>query len=351
MKKILKIGDNVYSQSLQKFSKSYVSGFPQREQFLLKHCKGISFTFFRHPVVQTIEDVIQNRERLRQYLFKNKFDLLMVDNPLSGLLIDNDCDIPVLFDSIDWYEEMYLKEFGVNATYYLLRYGLMYVLRKAQKVVSQSPVNLSVLQRWGLKTKDTIIIPNGYDKTIFYPYSRSKILEIKKEFSRKYTSDLINKKIIVYTGKLGRFYENLKLIARAIPDEYVFLIVGDGPLKSEIPRRSNIIKCGAVDYSEVPKYTNIADVLVFPVEADCSPIAISEYLAIGKPIVMGTGRIDWLLKEGRTGYLVVNSLNSWRTGIQSALLLEGSCKKYNTDLAKLLSWQYLAKKFTDFVNV
>lgn len=351
MKKILKIGDSVYSQSLQQFSKSYISGFPQREQFLLKHCKGISFTFFRHPVVQTIEDVILNRKRLRAYLFKNKFDLLMVDNPLSGLLIDNDCDIPVLFDSIDWYEEMYLKEFGVNASYYLLRYGLIYLLRKVQKVVSQSPVNLSVLQRWGLKTKDTVIIPNGYDRTMFYPYSRSKIFEIKKEFSRKYKSDFINKKVIVYTGKLGRFYENLKLIARAIPDEHVFLIVGDGPLKNEIPKRSNIIKCGAVDYSEVPKYTNIADVLVFPVEVDCSPIAISEYLAIGKPIVMGTGRIDWLLKEGRTGYLVVNSLNSWRTGIQNALLLDESCKKYNTDLAKQLSWQYLAKKFTDFVNV
>lgn len=350
MKKILKIGDNVYSQSLQKFSKSYLVGFPQREQFLLQHCKEISFTFFRHAVVQSIEDVIRDRERLRAYLFTNRFDLLMIDNPLSSLLIEDDCDIPVLFDSIDWYDEMYLKEFGVNATYYLLRYGLLYLLRKAQKVVSQSPVNLSVLQRWGLMTKDTIVIPNGYDKTIFYPYSRSKVLALKKELSHKYKCDLIDKKIVVYTGKLGRFYENIKLIARAIPDEYVFLVVGDGPLINEIPKRSNIIKCGAVDYSEVPKYTNIADVLVFPVDTDCSPIVISEYLAVGKPIVMGTGRIDWLLKDGKTGYLVVNSFNAWRIGIQNAVLLDGSCKKYNTDLAKQFSWQSLAKKFTDFLS-
>lgn len=350
MKKILKIGDTVYSQSLQKFSKSYLSGFPQREQFLLQHCKEISFAFFRHIIVKSMEDVIRERQRLRVYLSTNSFDFLMVDNPLSGLLIEDDCNIPVLFDSIDWYDEMYLEEFGVNATYYLLRYGLLYLLRKAQKVVSQSPVNLSVLQRWGLMTKDTIVIPNGYDKTIFYPYSRSKVLTLRKEFSRKYKSDLIDKKIVVYTGKLGKFYDNLKLIARAVPDEYVFLIVGDGPLKNEIPKRSNIIKCGAVDYSEVPNYTNIADVLVFPVDTDCSPIAISEYLAIGKPIVMGTGKIDWLLKNGKTGYLIVNSFNAWRTGIQNALLLDGLCEKYNISLAKQLSWQYLANKFADFVN-
>lgn len=350
MKKILKIGDHVYSQSLQKFSKSYLLGFPQREQFLLQHCKEISFTFFRHAVVQSIDDIIRERQRLRAYLSTNTFDFLMVDNPLSGLLIEDDCNIPVLFDSIDWYDEMYLKEFGVNKTYYLLRYGLLYLLKLAQKVISQSPVNLHALQRWGLMTKDTIIIPNGYDKTIFYPYSRSKVLTLKKEYSRKHKSDLIDKKIVVYTGKLGRFYENLKLIARAVPDEYVFLIVGDGPLENEIPKRSNIIKCGAVDYLEVPKYTNIADVLVFPVDTDCSPIVISEYLATGKPIIMGSGRIDWLLKDGKTGYLVVNSFNAWRTGIQNALLLHGSCKKYNTDLAKQLSWQFLSKKFTDFVN-
>ncbi len=349
MKKILKIGDTVYSQSLQKFSKSYLSGFPQREQFLLQHCKEISFTFFRHSIVKSMDDAIGERQRLRAYLSTNSFDFLMVDNPLSGLLIEDDCNIPVLFDSIDWYDEMYLKEFGVNATYYLLRYGLLFLLRKAQKVVSQSPVNLGTLQRWGLATKDTIIIPNGYDKKIFYPYSLSHVLTLKKALSRKYSCDLINKKIVVYTGKLGRFYDNLKLIARAVPDEYIFLIVGDGPLKNQIPRRNNIIMCGAVDYSEVPTYTNIADVLVFPVEGDCSPIAISEYLAIGKPIVMGTGRVDWLLKDGKTGYLVVNSINAWRTGIHKAVLLNRSCKKYNTEMAKHLSWQYLAKKFTNFV--
>ena len=350
MKKILKIGDTVYSQSLQKFSKSYLSGFPQREQFLLQHCKKISFTFFRHIIVKSMDDVIRERQRLRAYLSTNSFDFLMVDNPLSGLLIEDDCNIPVLFDSIDWYDEMYLKEFGVNATYYLLRYGLLFLLRKAQKVVSQSPVNLDTLQRWGLTTKDTIIIPNGYDKTIFCPYSRSKILALKKELSHKYKCDLINKRIVVYTGKLGRFYDNLKLIARAVPDEFIFLIVGDGPLNNEIPKRSNIIKCGAVDYSEVPNYTNIADVLVFPVDTDCSPIVISEYLAVGKPIVMGTGRIDWLLNDGKTGYLVVNSVYAWREGIKNASSFNAACIKYNTALAKQLSWQYLAKKFTDFVN-
>ncbi len=350
MKKILKIGDKVYAQSLQNFSQSYVSGFPQREQFLAQHCTDISFSFFRHAVICSIDDVIRERQRLQKYLRTRRFDLLMVDNPLSGLLIEETCKISLLFDSIDWYNEMYLKEYGINATYYLLQYGLSYLLEKANKVVSQSPVNLKMLQQSGLKTKDVIVIPNGYDKTLFYPYSQPDVVALKKDFSSTFHTDLLNKKIVVYTGKLGRFYEHIKLIARAIPDNYIFLIVGDGPVKREIPKRKNVILCGAVSYADVPKYTNIADVLVFPVETDCSPIAISEYLAVGKPIVMGTGRIDWLLKNGKTGYLVASTVDAWRKGIERAVLLDAACRIYNTNLVKDLSWQTLAKKLTDFVN-
>lgn len=350
MKSVLKIGDHIYTQSFQYFASSYLMGFPQREQYLLEHVKDIKFSFFRHKVLSNISDVLRERERLNKYLKNKRFDYLMVDNPFSGLIIDQDIKIPILFDCIDWYDEMYLKEFGVDRRYYLLRYGLLDLIKRAKKVVAQSPIMLEVLNSWGLTTKETVVIPNGYDARIFYPYSRSKIIKLKTRFEKKHNLKLRGKKIIVYTGKLGVWYDNIKTISKAIDKNQIFFIVGDGPILKEIPDQTNIIKCGAVKASEVPDYTNIADVLVFPVDVDCSPIVISEYLAVGKPIVMGRGRMEWLLKDGKSGCMVDNNVYAWRLGINKALKMKTQCKINNLKLAEDLSWQKLSKKFSSFLN-
>lgn len=350
MKNILKIGDHVYTQSLQHFNPSYFQGFPQREQFLFKYVKDCKFDFFKYKLLESIEDVLEERKRLKEYLENKEFDYLMVDNPFSSLVIDKDIKTPIIFDCIDWYDEMYLKEFGINKRYYLLRYGFLNLLEKAKKVIAQSPVILEALKSWGLKTKDTKVIPNGYDAKIFYPYSSYKITKLKDQFEKKYKVKIKGKNIIVYTGKLGFWYDDIKIIANAIEENQLFLIVGDGPIFKEIPDRSNIIKCGAVELTKVPNYTNIADVLVFPVNVDCSPIVISEYLAVGKPIVMGRGRMEWLLKDGENGCMIDNNVYAWRLGINRALKMNQQCKINNLKLARDLSWQKLSRKFSEFIN-
>jgi len=351
MKKILKIGDQVYTQSLQHFSPSFFKMFPQREQFLFEHLKSkLKFEFFRHKVIRDWDDIAVERKKLTGILENNRFDFILIDNPFSALVLEKSIKTPIIFDCIDWYDEMYLKEFGVNKGYYLLRYAFLDLLKRADKVIAQSPVILEALKKWGLKTKNCVVIPNGYDKKLFYSYSQAKISELKKLSSKKYRIDLKDKKIVVYTGKLNRWYENIKIIAQAIGDDQVFFIVGDGPLLKKIPDRKNIVKCGAVSLNEVSKYTNIADVLVFPVDVDCSPIAISEYLAVGKPIVMGKGRMEWLLKNGQTGYMVDNNVYSWKKGIQAAIENKNMIGKFNRRLSKNFSWEYLSKKFIAFVN-
>lgn len=351
MKKvILKIGENIYSQSLQHFSKSYLKGFPQREQFLLKHAEGVEFDFFRHSQLVNITTTIKERDRLNKFLDTRKYDYLMIDNPFSVLVIDPRIKTPIIFDCIDWYEEMYLKEFGIDKRFFLLRYGILDLLERANKVIAQSPVILESLKSWGLKTKDYAVISNGYDSGIFYPYSEAIKSKTRKELENKYKIKFGNKKIIVYTGKLGIWYEDIKLIAKAITDDQIFLIVGDGPIRNQIPNQPNIVKCGAVSLQEVPCYTNIADVLVFPVSVDCSPIAISEYLAVGKPIVMGKGRMEWLLRDKQTGCMVDNNINAWRLGIMTASKMGNICRKNNLILAKDLSWQKLSHKFAAFIS-
>lgn len=350
MKNVLKVGDRIYTLSLQNFNESYLSGFPQREQYLVKHSKNVNFTFFKHELLNDTEAIIQERTRLNLFLEDKQFDYVMIDNPLSMLIIEKGIKIPVLFDCIDWYDEMYLREFGINKRYYLLRYGFLEALERVDRVVYQSPVILDALKKWGLKTKKYKMIPNGYDANLFYPYTEEQIKKLKNEFEHKYKISIKNKTLVVYTGKVGAWYGQLLTIAKAIDESLIFIIVGDGPLLKDISEKENIIKCGAVKLHEVPNYTNMSDVLVFPVSEDCSPIAISEYLAVGKPIIMPKGRIEWLLINGETGVMVDKNVLSWKLGIRKSLQIKNRVRKNNLKLAKNLSWQVLSESFDEFLN-
>lgn len=349
VKKILKIGDKVYSQSLKHPVPLNLEGFPQREKFLLDHADGVVGRFFSHEVIRGIEDVERERKRLNAIVADNGVDYIMVDNPLSALIIDRDTSIPILFDCIDWYDEVYLKEFGLDKRYYLLRYGLLDLLERASKVTAQSPVILEAMKLWGLKTPHTMVLPNGYDSRIFFPFDDKKREEVKRSIAEKHKISLEGKMVIVYTGRLSAWYDSIKIIAQAIESDQVLFIVGEGPLLDEIPLRENVIKVGAVEYLKVPEYSNIADVVVFPVESDCSPIVVSEYLALGKPIVMPRGRMEWLLKDGETGAMVDNNIYAWRLGFRRAFANRESIKAKNFELAESLSWQRLGESFASFV--
>jgi glycosyltransferase involved in cell wall biosynthesis len=349
MRKVLKIGDPVYSQSIKHFTPSAIEVFPQREQHLLVHVKGLQLEVFKHQVLSSIEMVARERDRLSDFIKGQELDYLMVDNPLSALLIDREIKVPILFDCIDWYDEIYLKEFGVGKGYHLLRYGLLDLLERAEKVIAQSPVILEALKSWGLKTKRAVVIPNGFDSRIFFPFDSAARTKVRGEIEKRHGFEIGDRKVIVYTGKLSAWSDGILVVADAITDDQIFLVVGEGPLLDKIPDAANIIKCGAVDSSEVSDYTNLADILVFPVASDCSPIVISEYLAVGKPIVMPKGRIEWLLKDGDTGFMVDNNVYSWKNGIKRALLNQEKIGARNAEKAKQLSWQNLARQFTQFV--
>lgn len=348
--RILKVGDKTYAQSIQNFSDSYLIGFPQREQFLAQFADTISFTFYHHKQLTDLDSISHEREKFEAYCREKSFDYILIDNPLSSLVLSSQVQIPILFDCIDWYEEMYVKEFGITKQLYLLKFSMLDLMGRAEAVIAQSPVMLESLRAWGLRTNKTIVIPNGYDEKLFFPYTTEKVRKLKLKIEKKHHVSFKDKAVIVYTGKLGKWYDNIKLIADAVTDDQILLIVGDGPIIDEITSRPNVIKCGAVPLYEVPEYTNIADALVFPVDVDCSPIAISEYLAVGKPIIMGRGRMEWLLKDGLTGSMVDNNIYSWQEGIKRSLANSAAIGAYNKNLAKELSWQKLAAKMTNFIE-
>lgn len=347
--KVLKIGDPVYSQSFRSLAPARIDVFPQREQFLLENAHEITFDVFHHRAIQSVEDVALERVRFTDFIKTNRFDAVMVDNPLSALVI-GEAGLPIIFDCIDWYDEVYLKEFGIDKCYYLLRYGLLDLCERAQKVIAQSPVILSALKSWGLRTDKTLVIPNGFDDSLFYPRSSEEISKARQRIAQRHNVQLEGKTLVVFTGRLSPWYEAIGFIAEAISDSQVFFVVGDGPVLQQIPDKPNVVKCGALPRSEVPIYTTSADVLVFPADHDCSPIVVSEYLALGKPIVMPKGRISWLLKDGVSGALVDNNIYGWKRGIERARQTTESAREANLRLAGDLSWRVLGEKFSNFVR-
>lgn len=109
-------------------------------------------------------------------------------------------------------------------------------------------------------------------------------------------------------------HENFLLAARLVADQIPtakFLIVGDGPMRSEIEKRiddlaltDRVILTGA--RSDVPDLLRAIDVFVLSsYTVECFPIALLEAMATGRPAVCtALGGVPEMIEEGTTGYLV-----------------------------------------------
>jgi len=359
-RKVLKIGDLKYSMSLQKFCLSFKSSFPQRDEYFKQYSNGkLKISYYCHDILD--KDSISNeKSRLATYLkeHRGEYKGILFDNPLSFQILPGENDIPLVFDMIDWYEEMYKTEL-VDGTgeknrgnLQLISSSLRELLKVIDGLVVQSPLMLDYAKSIGFDpARKNIIIPNGYDHKVFYPYDPVKINEIKNELAEKFNIDLQDKIIVVYQGKLGKWYQDLEFAVADMNNDakIVAFIIGDGALKDRLQRLSagNIIFTGALPLKSVPVYTNVADVCIFPVN-DCSPIAISEYIGVGKPIVARKGRISWLVKDARNGCLV-DEHNRWKENIFRAWENRAELSRNNRELALNLSWKSLARVYEDFL--
>jgi glycosyltransferase involved in cell wall biosynthesis len=95
-------------------------------------------------------------------------------------------------------------------------------------------------------------------------------------------------------------------------DKVKFLIIGDGPLRSELESKVRISKLekyfifkGTIPNTEVQRYINIADFSVFPSLAEATSIAALEVMSCGKPVVSSNvGGLPEIIKNEYNGILV-----------------------------------------------
>lgn len=180
----------------------------------------------------------------------------------------------------------------------------------ADKVITVSePLRRTLITNYGVEPSKVIKIYNGIETERYNPNAYEGAM-VKREFgiAQNYSVVGIIARL-VYEKAHYLFLQAAARIVENVPD-VKFLIVGDGPLKTELEDLAR--KLGVSQYclftgfrDDIPKIISTLDVLVLCSLLEGMPMTILEGMAMAKPVVAtNVGGIPELVKDGETGILV-----------------------------------------------
>jgi glycosyltransferase involved in cell wall biosynthesis len=176
-----------------------------------------------------------------------------------------------------------------------------YVIKNADVVVTRNASLKSELDQRGAKR--VVTIPLTFDEGVFRP--GIDVTELKKRYG------IQDEKILMFVGRLHPV-KRLDLLLRAVQQldqKYKLFIVGTGVLENELEEMAEsfgvadkVVFTGAVPYSEVPKFMNMADLIVMTSSIEGQPRVLIEAMSCGTPAV-GTDvfGIRDTIEDGVTG--------------------------------------------------
>ncbi len=168
-------------------------------------------------------------------------------------------------------------------------------VRKAECVITPSNKTAKYLKyRCNVKNKPIYVIPTGID---IKPFKRDNFTETDRNTLKESLGISKDKKIILFLGRVAN-EKSIDVIMDQMPyifkehDDYVFLIVGDGPSKTALEEQAKKLKIqdkviftGKIPWNEVPKYYNLGDVFVNASITETQGLTFVEAMAGGVPIV------------------------------------------------------------------
>jgi glycosyltransferase involved in cell wall biosynthesis len=331
--KVLKLSEYVYAASFSIVHPTYLEGFPQREKYLFGDMPDLEMGWFKHAPLDSDEAITHATAELRKYVEDFQPDFILFDNPISALIVDDELSSISVFDCCDWYLDYYECEFGRDEGYARLKSALEKAMHQTPFCIFQS----TTIRDWyrdhpRLALKSEIVLPNGFDDSIFFPGKSALSFD---------------KKTVLFAGKLGKWYGGLRTVAQALPQGWQLMLVGDGPIRDQLEPLDNVVCLGRKPLGEVGDYIRAADVCVMPVN-DCSPIATSEYMACGKPVVHEGDKIAWFIRDGENGFLAKQSVDDWRQALMRAASA-GEHVRQNA-LATPKSWKVLQGELSTFLG-
>lgn len=182
-----------------------------------------------------------------------------------------------------------------------------YLSRFTDVLICVSDGDRRKAQKYGLASEEKVmVIKNGIDFSKFDGLKADRLEKLNIQDSRPVVGTvarLHRQKGLIYLLKAA------KRISRVFP-EVKFLIIGEGPLRKKLERKSRRLGLGRRvwfmgERKDVPQLLSLVDVVVLPSLWEGLPYALIEASALAKPVVAtdveGTREI---IEDGKTGILV-----------------------------------------------
>ena len=191
-------------------------------------------------------------------------------------------------------------------------------MRKAECVISPSKeVEKYLKYKCDIKNKPIFIIPTGID---IQPFNKNNFSEDFKNNLKTQIGLKTTDKVILFLGRVGN-EKSIDIILKSMPEIFnklsntKFVIVGDGPAKSELEELSKSLKIsdktifvGRVPLEDVPKYYSIGDVFVNASTSETQGLTYVEAMAASIPVVAKFApNLTEFIKHGKNGLLIKNN--------------------------------------------
>lgn len=324
---------------------------------------GLAFSLFRFRKVNPVRNKISKMSASPLAGISNgvKPDLVVADDlesSIAAVLIKSIFKIPFVFNFVDDYSLIASYE-GRMLRYHALKYLEKVIPKLADLVIVVDIPKEEFCLDIGIPEEKLRVIPNGVDTSLFKPGIVENQLRDKLGLS--------SGRIVLFVGKMNKYYE-LDTVLRAIPavlakfPKTQFLFVGDGDnmdhlkgLSEHLEIENSVCFAGFRPPEEVPQIINLSDICVFPLP-DSSALAIFEYMACAKPVVLPTGgtermRIAREMIPEDCSVQVKNSPEGFAQGMISLLndeaMAEDIGKKARELTLRLYDWNNLAKRYQE----
>jgi glycosyltransferase involved in cell wall biosynthesis len=217
--------------------------------------------------------------------------------------------------------------------------------------------------------KKCVLLPWGVDLEHFKPNTSSAYPVLFK-------TNLNEKIVILFTGSFLSWHGLYELVdaAATITKNFksvIFLIVGDGPEKSNIESyvklkklTSFFIFTGFVSYEDLPRYMASADIGIAPYNSQLSgkraeiavPLKVLEYMSMSLPVVVSeSGNFQNLIVSGINGFVyptdnVFEMISAIQKLITNKILRYKLGRSARNKVASNFSWQSHCDKITSIIS-
>jgi glycosyltransferase involved in cell wall biosynthesis len=189
--------------------------------------------------------------------------------------------------------------------------------KEADLIVTISNYSFKKIQEhYNIAPEKIRIVSNGVDTDKYKPTETENQTILKHKFGLKETP------VVLFVGNLiprkGLTYliEAAQQVAKTHKDTQ-FVIVGDGPLKSQLTKQlvaakliDNFVFMSSLTDNELPAMYSCSDMFVLPSIQEGQGIVLLEALASGKPVAaFDIGGVNEVIINGETG-LLANNRNS-----------------------------------------